>query len=610
MASHFKWYPSETEVVVPFNARYSFPSQANKAIKMTPRIPPKNSTEFSPGNVIRLEFPAQGYINPGKTTLEFDVEMRYDPLDSEFSYLRFQNNIQSIFSRARLLYGATPIEDIPGYNVIVRALTEWTSSNNQGIMDQASLAEGIGGTTRGASGQFQNGGSVDLAVNTGSGVTTNVNVRQKYIQGIDFIERFTANASLLATTPAVINKFDTGLASGYGIVPNTTENPSVQIIPVATATTIALHASVKGKYPVRRYQVQLALGMFNQEKLIPTKFMASQLALELTLENPAACMYYVKSSLLSGLAPNSTLGVAQTTTPTYRVKNVNLIPEILEFDASYDASFLKGLQSGGVPIKFATWNNFRFGASSSLTSLNLQIQERSRSVKAIFAMQRRDPPDFAFDSGASFFNTDESTADGGSTLQEFQFRIGGRYFPAQPVQCSTEVGNDKSNGGAEAYIELAKALNTLGDYRLSCPVNAIRWAVNPGALYTAADGAAHTIFPEYDYDYALVRYKPTGAPVLNKTYAVPTAVSGTTPTTLADGQAVAGDCGSGCFAMAIDLETSNGLEISGLNASEQSDISLIARYSKGQKSGFIFDVYTYIDSMIVLRENNVMELIQ
>lgn len=27
MASHFRWYPAESEVVVPFNARYSFPSQ-------------------------------------------------------------------------------------------------------------------------------------------------------------------------------------------------------------------------------------------------------------------------------------------------------------------------------------------------------------------------------------------------------------------------------------------------------------------------------------------------------------------------------------------------------------------------------------------------------
>ena len=65
MASHFKWYPAESEVVVPFNARYAFPSQSNKAMKMTPRIPPKNAAVFTPGNVIRLEFPAQGYVNPG-----------------------------------------------------------------------------------------------------------------------------------------------------------------------------------------------------------------------------------------------------------------------------------------------------------------------------------------------------------------------------------------------------------------------------------------------------------------------------------------------------------------------------------------------------------------
>lgn len=34
-------------------------------MKMTPRIPPKNAAVFTPGNVIRLEFPAQGYVNPG-----------------------------------------------------------------------------------------------------------------------------------------------------------------------------------------------------------------------------------------------------------------------------------------------------------------------------------------------------------------------------------------------------------------------------------------------------------------------------------------------------------------------------------------------------------------
>jgi hypothetical protein len=65
---------------------------------MTPRIPPKNASTFAPGNVIRLEFPAQGYINPGKTTLEFDVQLLYTPTNTETSAIRFQNNV-SLFYR-------------------------------------------------------------------------------------------------------------------------------------------------------------------------------------------------------------------------------------------------------------------------------------------------------------------------------------------------------------------------------------------------------------------------------------------------------------------------------------------------------------------------------
>lgn len=86
-----------------------------------------------------------------------------------------------------------------------------------------------------------------------------------------------------------------------------------------------------------------------------------------------------------------------------------------------------------------------------------------------------------------------------------------------------------------------------------------------------------------------------------------------------------GTLGSACFAMATDLETSNGVEISGLNAEEQSDISLIANWSAAQVTGATqspggntvtggipstLEVYSYYDAMIVLRENNVLELIQ
>ena len=93
--------------------------------------------------------------------------------------------------------------------------------------------------------------------------------------------------------------------------------------------------------------------------------------------------------------------------------------------------FLKGLMNGGVPIKFATWNNYKSTGASN--SVNIQIQERGRSVKAIFALQRRDTPLLQVDNGATFFSTGTTgtgplTATlGANTLQEYQFRIGGRF---------------------------------------------------------------------------------------------------------------------------------------------------------------------------------------
>ena len=179
-----------------------------------------------------------------------------------------------------------------------------------------------------------------------------------------------------------------------------------------------------------------------------------------------------------------------------------------------------------------------------------------------------------------------------------------RYFPAQAVQCATNVGGKTPNGGCEAFVELQKALNVLGDYTAPSSVNTVRWAMNAGNQANDGTGTFN-ILPEFDYDYGLTQYNVYGAPIVVRQ----AQYTQSTSTTAASGQQKSGEIGSSCFAMAIDLETSNGLEISGLNAEEQSDISLIARYSSTQTSGFVFDVFTYIDSMIVLRENNVMYLL-
>lgn len=299
MSAHFKWYPGSEEVVIPWNARYPFPSQSNKAEKMTPRIPPKSGSAFAPGQIIRIEFPAQGYVNPINTTLEFDVTLFGTGVAGET--VRFQNNIQSIFSRVRLLYGATPLEDIINYNHIVRALTEWTATNQQGTLDQTSVAEGIGGYV------IDKSGANDYFFG-------NCNTRQKYIQGVE-------GAPTAASVPA---HFSGG--GSFGNVGN-------------TDTPAGVTGNGTQGY-TRRYQVNLALGLFTQDKLIPVKFMASQLAIEITLEQATGCIF-APSGDSTATSPVSALTIPYigspklTLNPTYGVGNVNLIPEILQFDASY-----------------------------------------------------------------------------------------------------------------------------------------------------------------------------------------------------------------------------------------------------------------------------------
>jgi hypothetical protein len=531
MSTHFKWYPGNEETIIPWNARFSFPTEANKAEKMTPRIPPKSGGDFTPGQVIRLEFPAQGYVNPLNTTLEFDVTLTPGVLGGGLKQqTRFQNNIQCLFSRVRLLYGSTPLEDIPAYNHLVRSLTEWSATNKHLQMDQTAISEGIGGVVIDCD-------HTSDPVNTKFGV---VNVRQKYVQGFSDC---------------------TAAGTGTNFIGGKTWG----------ATNLT-----------RRYQVNLALGLLTQDKLIPTKFMASQLAIEITLANPKDCIIAAYAA-----GPGA---VTFTTDPTYLVTQVNLIPEVVQFDSSYDAMFLKGLKADGVPIKFSSWHQYTFN-SAGASNMSFAIQERSRSVKAIFATQRRSQTGFQVDSGATFFDT--SGAGVNSSLQQYQYRIGSRYFPAAPVQCSNTVGGDRPNGGCEAYVELQKALNIVGDYRLSTSANPTNWAI-PSDF--------NGIMNEYDYNNSISK--------MDSTNGKPIYVQNTSDT-----NCFSGTCSSGVFCMAINLETSNGLEISGLNAEEQSDISLMINHTNSQVMGAgdgtsLYEVFVFYDALLILHENNVLELVQ
>lgn len=545
MSQHYKWYPAAEDSVVPYNAKYSYPSQATKCTKTTPRIPPKNGADFTPtgGNpYIRLEFPANGYVHPGNTCIEFEVLLYNWGTSTSTSKVWLQNNIASIFDRARLMYGSTPIEELLDVKGIVRMLTEWTATREY---DQASVAQGIGTydvqpdpfAVRAA------GGAADVTVQH----VGLVNVRRSRIQGSD------------------------------------SNNGASQMVPNSSITLIGdRSATPAGAYSRVRYQIPLPFGLFNQEKLIPTKFMASQFAIELYLANPTDCIM---------TAGNDGSGTA----PTYTVSNVNLIPEVLEFDDAYDEAFLKALRGSGVPLKFASWHMFEFSIGGSAT-VNLQVQERARSVKAMFACQKRSPSSYSFDMGATLFSSADPALTTTSTIMtDYWWRIGNRYFPSSPVICGTGGGvSGYIANGAEAYVELEKALNIIGDYRLSTGVNKTRWALP----------SDHGGRNEGDYEYYITNYDAQGRPTWS------------TAAALNAGPLGASSVGPACFAAAISLEATNGLEISGLNAEEQSDIQFIAHYAGtgtntgNQAAGYMMRIYTYFDKMMILRENNLVQLIE
>lgn len=526
------------EEALPHNARYTYPTMANYSTKSLMKIPPKNGQTLSSAGgtnpTCTIEFPAAGYLNTRNSFLSFDLVLFVDDAKN----VRVQNNIASIFKRGRFNYGSLPLEDIREMNVLVRMLTEGAGTATTGIVDQTAINEGIGGAH---------------TVVTSTGTANHLawmNTRLNDIQsgGLDVRD----------LTPA----------GAINSEPNTPR--------------------------ARRYQIQLPFGLLQQNKLLPLKWMGSQVSIELDLATWAECMT-MEAGTYGTYSKNY-----------YELRNVTFDAEILEFDGTYDAAILEGLRGPGVPIRFASWNTY-FHQPYAAQSQTINIPERNRSLKAIFNVQlpppmpmgsdhavaaadkyniHSEPPvgdyaavkvpwdSHAFLQSSSNLNLWEGSSNG--FLQNFQWRIGGKYYPAQPVNCGS---NTESNGAGEAYTEFAKALNIVGDYRLSTGIHPTRW--------TRCNGGTSVTSSMVDWISDISKQTATN-PMFG--------------TACHDGPS--------CFVTAVQLETSTGDQLSGLNGEEQNDIALLLNYNKEQTPTALYRTFVYYDAMLILRENNAVELIK
>lgn len=551
MTSSYKFHDGVGEIV-PFYARYQYPTQANKAWKTTVKIPPANGTTFQGtqyGASININLPAQGYMHTQNSYLTFDVVLDLVPGSTVASYnTRFQNHIASIFDRMRISYGSLQVEDLRKVNVIVRMVTEGVGQNTNGTIDQRSILEGIGGTMF-----AQPFTSDQLAMKQVPGVASSSSSAPPPTRDAGPVP---------PSLPRLVNTRLHAIQN-YGYAPLDVRGTAISL------------PSPNGKI-ARRYTVQLPFGLFQQNKLLPLKWMASQLTISLDLAPPTEC-------IVTDLD-------LYANTCGYEIQNMFFNAELMEFDSSYDAAFLEGLRGGGVPIKFASWNTY-VNTPAASTSQTILIPERNRSLKALFTVQC--PPAAAcWDSHAmvqSSANTQplvaNANAGGAPThytyasghLKDYQYRIGGKYWPNTPVQCGR---GDRSNGASEAYMEFAKAMNLVGDYRLFSSVNPQRWS----QVRTEATGIANDVSVINDW-------------------------SGSDRGLNSDNMDMLA-AGPSFFVVAANLEASTGGEISGLNGEEQNDIALNMTYSLPQDPKYTYYTFVYYDALLVLRENNLVELIK
>jgi hypothetical protein len=398
-------------------------------------ISPKYGGEFRAGDVIRLEIPAQAYLDPNEFYIHFRTKLfagspngsnphgLSDADSAKPNMLPYQSNsrlassvgmadnkrlktlqfppgVQVIFNRVRLLAGSVVLEDIQDYNVLYRMLLESTTSRNWRETDG-----------------FMNEGVYNPE---------------------DFNQRM-ANANF---------------HSDFGIsIPN----------------------------PGHVYCIKPLFGLFAAGKYIPLKYMG-QLTIELYLENDKECLWSSSSSpekyqavSRSSWLPIATgdAGVDRTSVPvfdpntaakhsgfvadtifknstdfpngSYSVSDVRMHVPFVHPIESFDQAMMRQIESGDVAIYHASWSTHSRQIPST-TKQSLSFQERALSLKGALACMRNSPDIRAIDADFSF------PANG---ITSYQWKIGSEYIPAQPVECD--------NGGGRAMAELRKGLGSYND---------------------------------------------------------------------------------------------------------------------------------------------------
>lgn len=512
-------FHSRVNDVVPWQAQYTFPSQATKMHRQTVKLPPKQGGSFSGGQKIRIEFPSDGYLNAMNSVLSFDLTCAQS-IDTSYAGGLIITQTGSSFT--------------------------FTLADLAGIADRATEDAFNGRRIIFTSGELS-GKSIKVIKHAAARVLSQVELGDLVPKPGTYDIRVVSGVSLQKGGAHELIKSIKIMYGGLAWETIDDYNVLSRILlehgthPGYKTSVGAIMDGCTGDVAdcvdTRRYNLNLLTGLMACKKLLPLKWMAAQFVLEVELASVADAFI-----------------VPHGSTCSYSVTNVNYIAELYDFDSTYDTAFFIGLRTQGVPVKFSSWRRHTFTLNSKKQVC--QVHERARSVKMAFAVIRDQTQAITHDAHRFYFNpsngrlatnaagqTDTYNSKGAdASVKEFQWRIGGKYFPAQPVNCE--------NGGVEAYSEVLKALDGLGDFTFWCSIDKKSFASS--APY---DGQRFIMAQEFEH----------------------------------------GD---------ISPDT-----ISGINAEEQSDLALTVELQNVPAEAKQIDIFVAYDALVIIRDGNVVDLV-
>lgn len=426
---------------------------------------------FKEGDIIRLELPAQAFLNPD----EFYIQLRARVLpgdvpsgsvkdaggadispdsrimkkirpgnwknnlgttDRDGKHVRFVPGIQCLFDRVKLLVGTEVIEDIQDYNVLYRMMLESTTTpewrNGEGFLkegyydpkDPVQTMKAINRHTA-INGKDKNDGHYYTLRPLLGLLNTGKSLPLKLI-GQFTIELYLANNKDVLWSSSSIKKSDWSAsptlkqyagAAGIGTMDTRLKGITETVTAVLTSEPPNLDKDTAG-----------TANNMNHFAVIHTKEGVGGSSVEIVPDFPNAY---------------------------YELDRVRMQVPFIHPIEQYQSAMTQSVEENGLDIYFQTFSSHTRQIPNASGDHWLSFQERSLYLKGGLCCMRNSNTLRAIDTDSFHF-----AANG---IQEYQWRMGSEYIPAQPVKCG--------EGAAMAMSQLQKAVGSFGQMESSSNIS-------------------------------------------------------------------------------------------------------------------------------------------